>query len=270
MNNQLTSGKIRRSIQRFSDYASDLLRSDMNTFEDRIRMFFDFCSSDEVFSQIHQQLLSVPGADFEHWYSEMQAKFGTRRGQLLFPSEPEARMALMYQLLLRMREGRLNFHTFVITFFIISSNRISDYIYALNESVTQPLVRELGYRLQELAEQLPTEGGAPVSSSIVQIIHHATNVIQQHATGQNITQTATIRNPELAHLFEKLRQAVQNSGESPDKRSEAVDVVNSAEEAASAPKPRLPAIRALLSALPSTDTILSITSSILDLIAKST
>jgi Helix-turn-helix domain len=129
----------------------------------------------------------------------------------------------MYQLLLRIRDGRLNFNGFVIHFFAIGSSRISDYIYALNESVAEPLVRELGYRLQELEEQLPDEKTASVSSAVVQIIHHATNVIQQHALGDHIPQKAGITlNPELTNLFQQLRQAVQELPA--EKRTEAIEI----------------------------------------------
>jgi len=269
MSQELTSGKVRRSIQRFSDYASDLLKSDMNTFDDRIRMFFDFCSSDEVFSRIHRQLLSVPAADFNQWFSEREATVGgmSGSGQLIFPTDPEMRMSLMYQLLLGIRDGRVNLNGFVIHFFAIGSSRIDDYIYALNEGITQPLVRELAYRLEELQEQLPADRTATVSSAVVQIIHQATNVIQQHASGEHIIQNAGITvNPELANLFEQLRHAVQELPT--EQRTEAIEIVASAEEVAAAPKPRLAVIRALLKALPSTDAILSITSSIFSIIGQ--
>ena len=56
----------------------------MNTFEDTLNVFLDFCESDEMFSAIHLQLLSVPGAEFDSWYQERR-KTG---GQLSFQIRP--------------------------------------------------------------------------------------------------------------------------------------------------------------------------------------
>src|SRR5262245_42536998 len=36
--NELTAGKIRKSMRRFDDYAADLLEADMHTFEDRLNI----------------------------------------------------------------------------------------------------------------------------------------------------------------------------------------------------------------------------------------
>ena len=273
MNGQLTSGKIKRSIQRFSDYARDLLQADMNTLADRLNMFFDFCKSDDVFSEIHQQLLTVPGVSFDQWYSEMQAngRFQGGSGQLIFPTEPEARMALMYQLLLGLREGKVDFRELSINHFVIGSSRYDDYIRAINETVTQPLVRELAYRLEEMEEKLPEEKTASVAPSVVQIIHHATHVIQQNATGNNITQQAKIvANPEVARLFEQLRGEVQSSELNSVQQTEALDVIEEAEQQSNAPKPKVSIIRALLASLPDIGSIVTTVSTIISAVSQST
>ena len=51
-----TVGKIRRSLQRFKDFAGDLSRADMNTFDDRLSLLMDYCKNDEVFQIIDKQL----------------------------------------------------------------------------------------------------------------------------------------------------------------------------------------------------------------------
>jgi len=68
---ELSVGKIRRSLKRFEDFASDLARSDMNTFNDRLRMLMDYCKSDPVLSMIHVQLISMPGVDFDSWHKKV-------------------------------------------------------------------------------------------------------------------------------------------------------------------------------------------------------
>lgn len=62
-----TVGEVQKSIQRFDGFAEDLMRSDMNTFENNLNLFINFCETDSIFSAIHAQLQSVPNADFDEW-----------------------------------------------------------------------------------------------------------------------------------------------------------------------------------------------------------
>lgn len=57
---QLTVGKVTRSIHRFKDYAEDFMRADMNTYDDRSAVFFDFCKPDPAMTVIHAQLTENP------------------------------------------------------------------------------------------------------------------------------------------------------------------------------------------------------------------
>ena len=50
-----------------------------------------------------------------------------------------------------MHEGILNFADLVHKFFAIGSTRYDDYIYALNEAITAPMIRDLGYKLEDTA-----------------------------------------------------------------------------------------------------------------------
>lgn len=264
-----TSGQIARSIQRFNDYANDLMRSDMNTFDDTLNVFINFCESDNVFSIIHSQLQSVPKVDFDSWYESRQNTGGSMAGssQLSFPTDPEVRMALMYELLRRIRDGRIQLLDFVITFFALGTNNITAYIRAMNEAITRPLIRELSYRLQDISDQLPEDQGVFVSPANIQIIHQATNVIQQTASGSNISQTATQNiNPEIDKLFTKLENTIISFEKDKAKLEEYVEIIASAREFAAKEKPRVGAIKALFAGLPSAASVLSITASILKIL----
>ena len=96
-----TAGKIRRSLQRFIDFAGDLSRADMNTFDDRLSLLMDYCQNDVVFQVIDQQLTSIESVDFDAWYTDrkstMRGMIGS--GQLSFPTNLDERLSLMYQLL---------------------------------------------------------------------------------------------------------------------------------------------------------------------------
>jgi len=148
------AGEVRRSLQRFNDFASDLLASDYNTFEDRLNLLISFCEADAVFANIHQQLMNFPTVDFDAWIKDRFATMGgmSGSGELSFPTDLEARMAVMYQLLVAVRDTRVPWMQFGITFFATASTQCDEYIYAFNEAITRPLVRELSYRLGDMEE----------------------------------------------------------------------------------------------------------------------
>ena len=70
MTTQYRAGEIRRSLQRFIDFANDLLGSDYNTFEDRLNLLISFCESDAIFVNIHKQLMNFEAVDFDAWIKE--------------------------------------------------------------------------------------------------------------------------------------------------------------------------------------------------------
>lgn len=266
-----TSTQVRLSIRRFGDYASDLLRSDMNTFSDALNVFVDFCEKDSVFSAFHAQLTSIPGVDFDEWYQGRLQTGGSFAGScdLSFPVDQEARMALMYELLRRINSNAIGFQDFVLRFFALGKGaKITHYVQALNDAISRPLVRELGYRLEALASELPQDGSAQVSPATIQIIHQATNVIQQSASGSNINQTATLTtNPEVDRLFDRLVEAVREAHPDPDEQREQLELVEAARIEATKPESKVSIVRTLLGGLAAAGSVSEITSLILDLLA---
>jgi hypothetical protein len=271
MTTQYRAGEIRRSLQRFSDFANDLLASDYNTFEDRLNLLISFCESDAVFANIHKQLMNFEAIDFDAWIKERFATMGgmSGSGELLFPTNLEARMSVMYQLLVAVRDKRIDWMQFGITFFATDSTRYDEYIYTFNEAITRPLVRELSYRLRDMEESLPTDKTAPVAASAIQIIHHATNVIQQTASGTGIIQRASLGiDPRVAELLFELRSTVAAGASNADDEARDSGLIDLAEEELSLPKPRKSKLAVLFKALPAAEKILSITSSILEIVNK--
>jgi hypothetical protein len=268
MGAQFTSGQIRRSIQRFNDYSSDLIHSDMNSFEDRLNMFFNFCLTDEVFAVFHIQLISVEGIDFNQWLSKIQPRVGgmAGSGRLLFPTNVEQRLSVMYQLLHCVQEGRVPFLDFATNFFALGTTQITAYINAFNKAVTVPLVRELSYRLEDMLDSLPDDQSERVPASAIQIIHNAQNVIQQTASGNHIAQTANVTaNSEIEELFKKLKLSIQESIP-PSDQQEPLEIVEAAREEAISQNPKPSALKALFAALPPINSVLSITVSIMRLL----
>lgn len=268
---ELSVGKIRRSLKRFEDFAGDLARSDMNTFEDRLRLLMDYCETDPVLSVIHLQLLAMPGVDFDSWYSEALSTKGgmAGSGDLKFPTDLEKRMATMYQLLSRVNKEEIGLMGLARNFFITGDNRIDSMIFAFNDAVVEPLTRELSYRIEDLVEEMPEDSHEIYSLANIQIIHSAENVVQQSASGRNIQQTAVIEGGDhLADLFKELRQELQRTIETNEELEQALQVVQSSEEIAKQGSSSYPSVSVLLGSLRTLGNIGSIVSAILAGIAS--
>lgn len=261
----VTVRKVRRSLQRFTDYADDLSRSDMNTFDDRLSLLMDYCQKDEVFQTIHKQLTKDHFSDFDSWYKERKSTMGSMvgSGQLVFPTNLDARLSLMYQLLCRINSGEISLIDFSHTFFAIGDSRIDSLIYAFNEAIVDPLTRELRYRFDDIEEQLPADQKDTVPLTNIQVIHSAQNVIQQSAAGSNISQSAVIeKNSELEALFEELKQEIDAAIDDHAEKSEYREVAESAHDLLCSDKPKVTAAKTLLNNLPTLGNIGSVVSAI--------
>jgi len=263
---ELSVGKIRRGLKRFEDFAGDLARSDMNTFDDRLRLLVNYCQSDPVLSIIHNQLMSMSGVDFEYWHKEVLSTVGgmVGSGELSFPTDLEKRMALMYQLLNKIAEKEIDLTGFAHNFFATGNNGIDSLIYAFNDAVVEPLTRELSYRIEELEEDLPDDNREIYSLANIQIIHNAENVVQQSATGNNIQQNATIKSKnELEKLFDDLRDELKATIEQKQKLEEALNVVETSKELARKRPSSLLSVKILLGSLGAMGNVGSIVSAII-------
>jgi hypothetical protein len=258
----MKAGKIRRSIQRFEDYSRDLTSSDMNSFEDRLNLLVSYFKSDAFFQQIDEQLIQNQSVDFDTWYGN------NSRGKLSFPTNLDDRLSIMYQLLCRINSKEISYLSFCCEYLVVGTNQIDAHIYALNEVVSEPLFRELGYRLGDIEDELPSDNSDEVTSSIFQIIHHAENVIQQNIIGDGNNQNASITNTnnELDELFSSLKTEINSLKISQEEIQENIESVIACEDLAKQEKPKKGAVKRLLSTLPSLGSIASIVSAILALL----
>ncbi|WP_197278230.1 hypothetical protein, partial [Vibrio coralliirubri] len=115
--------------------------------------------------------------EFDSWYKAVSGY--DNRGGLSFPTNIDERLSIMYELLCRMNDKKIDLISFCASNLVISSNRIDEYICSFNDVVSEPLFRELSYRLEDIQDELPADNTFEVASPILQIIHHAENVIQQ-------------------------------------------------------------------------------------------
>lgn len=146
--------EIESSIIRFNDLSSDLLKSDNNTFNDRLSQFFFFAENDNVFKYIHLQLINTSNADINEWYNEKLSMRSSMVGSapLEFPQKPENRLSIQYQLLYSIYKGDIDYSEFMLNFI---GSRLD--VYLFNEAVSLQLFREINHKIENLIRQVSAE-----------------------------------------------------------------------------------------------------------------
>lgn len=260
--------KVKRSIGRFRDYSSDLLRSDNATFNDRLRMLVNFLESDEVLSRIDKQLAGYKADEFESWYSERKGTFTgmAGSGDLEFPTNINDRIACMYQIIKKVDNGELGLVNFVRCFFG-TGPQYNSMISAFNNAVSMPLFREINYKLEEIVEELPTDDKQDVNPSIIQIIGQAQTVVQQSVVGDNNKLVASISNSQLDDEFDLLRTEMKKCLSGGD-LNDSLETVDSAQQLIKSDPPKKKPAEILLNTLPHVGNIGTIVASILTIISN--
>jgi len=200
--------EILRSFQKFNDYSSDLLTSNSSTFDTRLAIFIDFCEKDKVMGFITTQL---KGYDFAKWKQEFDQSGGSMAGSADFklPVDEDERLSLLYQMLLKTNSEEFNFLTFCTMAFCLGNRTISGYIYEFNEAITRPLVRDLGYKLEEIGDNIgEVKGSQQITQDHLIIINNGNITNSQLAIGANIKQIKVSRDADLDALVNKLADLI--------------------------------------------------------------
>ena len=170
--NTPTVGQVQLAIRQFTDYSQDLLRADMNTFNDRIQNLALFCANDCVFGTIHEQLVNNPRVNFDEWLQQSLSSGGSFLGscQLKFPSDPDDRLSLHYQFFLKAADPEFNIVGMLPHWFAVGSNRIDAYINAFTEAILTPLFRGLRYKFSEVEMRLPSDRSTHITPEVLRIL----------------------------------------------------------------------------------------------------
>lgn len=263
------AGEFNRSVEKFNDFAEQLIESGFSNFEQSLSMFLDLMERDRTLSIVHQQLLEVAGVDFDVWFQDRMQTGGSYSGSksLVFPPEEEKRMALTYELLRRVNSGAIDLLNFCVSFFPIGSTKFDPLIREFNKVIVSRFIKDVKYRLDEISDQLPTDPLALVPPAMIQVINNAKNVIQQSAQGNNITQSANIQvNEQMDKLFEELVETLKDNIQNADELGDALDVVEAAKNNAESSSPKRSVVRSLLGALPPVGNVLTIASAIVSMV----
>lgn len=255
--------QIKRSIQRFNDYARDLINSDLNTFDDRLNQLVTFCKTDKVLSNIHRQFMNNSNVDFQEWYQDKISDMGSVVGSACFelPTKLEQKLALQYQILVKVNDGEPSLIGFTDKFFATSS-KINSYVHAFIKAIVQPLTREMNYKLEEILDELPDNNSQNVNSRRIHIVENYGQYIQQEVHGINNVVKANIseNKTEINDLIEELKEELENIEKA---TQENLELVKGIEKEIKSESPNKTVITALLNSLPHAGSIASIVSAIM-------
>lgn len=214
MNQIYDHKKIKRSFRRFRDYSGDLLNSDSKTFSNNLNIFIEFCENDEIMRIISAQLKLDGNVDINRWYSDFQKSGGSVIGskKYVLPTNEEDRISILYQLLLKMHSNEIDFQRFCIDAY--GKTNFNEMVWAFNDAISRPLIRDLGYRLDEIIETTNSDVGVP-SEKLV-IINTGDRSVNTIAIGENIKQIVISQSSELDELINKLSDEILNSSEIPE------------------------------------------------------
>lgn len=210
--------KIERSFRRFRDRSKDLLNSNSKTFSNNLNIFIDFCENDEIMHVISTQLKSNKNVDINRWYNDFQKTGGSFIGSKAYvlPTNEEDRISLLYQLLLKIHSNEIDFHRFCLDAY--GETNFNEMVWAFDDAISRPLIRDLGYRLDEIIET--TNSDLEVPGEKLVIIHTGDGSVNTIALGENIKQTIISQNSELDELVNKLCNEILNSSEIPEEEKE--------------------------------------------------
>ena len=218
MNQTYDHKKIERSFRRFRDYSEDILDSNSKTFSNNLNIFITFCETDEIMRIISAQLKSNKNVDINRWYGDFQKTGGSLIGskKYVLPTNEENRISLLYQLLLKIHSDEIDFQKFCIDAY--GKTNFNEMVWAFNDAISRPLIRDLGYRLDDIIETTNNDLEVPVGKLV--IIQTGDRSVNTIALGKNIKQTVISQNRELDELVNKLYNEILNSSEIPEEEKE--------------------------------------------------
>lgn len=210
--------KILRAFRRFNDYNIDLLQSDYHTFGTRLEIFIDFCENDEIMGFITSQLKTF---DFEAWMKGLEGTVRSMAGSMDFrlPLKEDDRISYLYQLILNINNKEIQFEGFSSEAF--GSNNGDGMVYTFNEAITRPLIRDLGYKLEEIRDQIDELDRRELISQDKLIVINAGDITNsQLAIGTNIKLIQISKDKELDNLVNELADLILKDSTKNDEEKE--------------------------------------------------
>jgi predicted nucleotide-binding protein len=206
--------KFQDTKLKFNDKAEDLLRSSGRTIENAINLFLAFCESDEITKTVTGPLKQNTNVNITKWYADFSKSAGSMSGseKFLLPTDDDDRLALLYQLLLKIRSNEVSYHD--LSF---GAGNINAAASRFNEAISRPLIRGLSYRIEGKVRKAVSEKHARlertsrISSNRVFVVHGHDETLKNEIEiflGENGLEAVVLhRKPDQGRtIIEKLEQ----------------------------------------------------------------
>ncbi len=148
--------QVEISFRKFKDYSDDVVSANNILFHTKFNIFIDHCENDPVMSFICKQLKNID-INSDEWLRKGQSTGGSMVGSCQFdlPVDEKTRDALLYQLCLKVNKHEIDLFKFCLVLF--RSNSLNKAVYDFNEAIIKPMVRSIGYKLEEIMYDIETD-----------------------------------------------------------------------------------------------------------------
>lgn len=147
---------IRKAKKRFYDLQSDLLTSKQYNFENNLKLFVQFCETDEIMKKVTEPLKNNRQANVKKWWEDLRKTGGSFVGskRYVMPSDPEEAASLLYQFVLGIDKGDFDFYGFALD--VYGFAEMDRDVHAFNDDISRKLLRALNEKLDELEKVTQT------------------------------------------------------------------------------------------------------------------
>jgi hypothetical protein len=157
------------SFRKFYDYGSDVVSSNSHTFDATFKIFIDHCENDEILKNVIIPL-KKKDVHFQDWLDKgLESGGGSIRCKFDLPTDSNERDALLYQFCLKVLSSDIDLIGFGLRFFGTMNG--DDANREFLDAMFRPLVRSIGYKLEEIGENIkndvPSNEGVPIQMLMI-------------------------------------------------------------------------------------------------------
>lgn len=152
MQNTFTIKQFQQARKKFEDYGQRLCSSDYSSFDSAVQLFIQFCESDQIISILTKQLKAQGAQSFDEWYNQITDKRRLGVDRVNLPPKQQERLPLLYKFLVQIAEHP---HPRSLVLNIVRGGKNgSDYVAKLNKLYTSEFIKDFGYELDDLEQNL--------------------------------------------------------------------------------------------------------------------
>lgn len=177
---------VQRAFRKFNDTVSDLFRADFRTWGDTLNRLLDHCEKNNVMSVVVGPLKKNTQINVQSWHQDAMETIGGMigSGRFTLPLDDEDRTALLYQFLLAIDKNEIAVDKFCMHFF--GKTNYQEMVDVFNQEIVEKFTREIGYRLEEIEEDVAGQETIELKDLIVFNHYDQSTVVHGTVTGGNV------------------------------------------------------------------------------------